>query len=52
MKVKIIWNSFKDKEGNDVRYPVYVDEDGNPAKGIYTVKDGRPFDLVMNEYAD
>ena len=52
MKVKIVWNSFKDEDGNIIKYPVYVDEKGKQAKGMFTVKDGRPFDLIMNEYAD
>lgn len=52
MKVKIVWSSFKDKEGNNVQYPIYVDEEGKQVKGIFTIKDGRPFDLITNEYAD
>ena len=52
MKVRIVWSAFKDKDGNDVEYPVYVDEKGKQAKGMFTVKDGRPFDLIKNEYAD
>lgn len=38
--------------GTDDVIVSFVDENGEPAKGIFTIKDGRPFDLIMNEYAD
>lgn len=52
MKVRIVWSTFRGKDGADVKCPIYVDENGKQAKGMFTVKDGRPFDLIMNEYAD
>lgn len=52
MKVTIKETKVVGKDGNESVIVSFVDEKGKQAKGIFTVKDGRPFDLLMNEYAD
>lgn len=52
MKVTIKETKVVGKDGNESVVVSFVDENGKQAKGIFTVKDGRPFDLIMNEFAD
>ena len=52
MKVTIKETKVVGKDGNESVVVSFVDEKGKPAKGIFTVKDGRPFDLITGEYLD
>lgn len=51
MKVTIKETKVVGKDGIETVLS-FVDEKGEPAKGIFTIKNGRPFDLLMDEYAD
>lgn len=52
MKIKVIEHVSRNENGEKVSYYEFVDEKGKPARGAFTIKDGRPFDLIMNEYVD
>ncbi len=52
MKVTIKETKVVDKDGNESVVVSFVDEKEKPAKGIFAIKDGRPFDLITGEYLD
>lgn len=52
MKVTIKETKVISKDGTESVVVSFVDENGKQAKGIFTVKGGRPFDLITGEYLD
>ena len=52
MKVTIKETKVVGKKGNESVIVSFVDEKGKQAKGVFIIKNGRPFDLIMNDYAD